>query len=88
MLKIAVKLRKTNALNFNQFFYKEIRSVVKSEKICILKLLIATDLNVYRLFLEKLLIAIIIAYGKSEIVELLIKKYNVTLTAYSIYVAI
>jgi len=88
VLKIAVKLRKTNALNFNQFFYKEIRSVVKSEKICILKLLIATDLNVYRLFLEKLLIAIIIAYGKSEIVELLIKKYNVTLTAYSIYVAI
>lgn len=47
VLKIAMKLRETNALNFEQFFYKEIKSVVKIKEIRTLKLLIATNLNVY-----------------------------------------
>ncbi len=88
MLKIAVELYKTNILNLEQFFYKEIRSVVKTEKICALKLLIATDLNIYRLFLEKLLVTVVIIYGKSEVIELLIKEYSVTLELYSIYTVI
>jgi len=88
VLKIAVELYKTNILNLEQFFYKEIRSVVKTEKICALKLLIATDLNIYRLFLEKLLVTVVIIYGKSEVIELLIKEYSVTLELYSIYTVI
>ncbi len=88
MLKIAIELYKTNALNLDKFFYKKIISAVESEEICILKLLIATDLNIYRLFSERLLIVIAIAYKRPEVVKLLIKKYSVTLTAYSIYTAI
>jgi len=53
-----------------------------------LKLLIATSLNIYRLFLEKLLITIVIVYKRFKIVKLLIKEYSLTLTIYSIYIAI
>lgn len=88
VLKIVVKLRKTNALNFKQFFYKEMRSVVKMKKIYILKLLIVISLNVYRLFLEKSLMTIIIAYEKFKVIKLLVKEYNVTLKSYFIYVII
>ncbi len=88
VLKIAIKLYETNALNLKQCIYKDIRSVVKINEICVLKLLIAINLNVYRLFLEKLLIAIAIAYKRFEVVKLLIKKYNATLKLYSIYVVI
>ncbi len=75
-------------LNLEQFFYKKIRNIVKTEEICTLKLLIATDLNIYRLFSERLLITVIIAHGKSEVIELLIKKYSITLELYSIYTVI
>jgi hypothetical protein len=61
---------------------------VKLREICALKLLIATNLNVYRLFLKKSLITIAIAYERLEVVKLLIKEYGITLTTYSIYVAI
>jgi len=61
---------------------------VKLREICALKLLIATNLNVYRLFLKKSLITIAIAYERLEVVKLLIKEYSITLTTYSIYVAI
>ncbi len=88
VFKIVIKLRKTNALNFEQFFYKKIRNVIKTKKICILKLLITINLNVYRLFLKKLLITIIIAYKKSKVIKLLIKEYNVTLELYLIYATI
>ncbi len=88
VFKIAIKLYKTSALNLDKFFYKKIINIVKSEEICTLKLLIATDLNIYRLFSERLLITIAIIYKRSEVVKLLIKKYNITLTAYSIYTAI
>jgi len=88
VFKIAIKLRKTNALNLKQFFYKKIKNVVKTKEICILKLLIAINLNVYRLFLEKLLIIIIIGHEKFEVIKLLIKEYNVTLKLYFIYIII
>ncbi len=88
VFKIVIKLRKTKALNFEQFFYKKIRNVIKTKKICILKLLITINLNVYRLFLKKLLITIIIAYKKSKVIKLLIKEYNVTLELYLIYATI
>ncbi len=88
MLKIAMKLRETNALNFEQFFYKEIKSVVKIKEIRTLKLLIATNLNVYQLFLKKSLITIIIAHKRFEMIKLLIKEYNVTLELYFIYTII
>ncbi len=88
MLKIAIKLYKINTLNLDQFFYKKTRSIVKSEEICALKLLIAIDLNIYRLFSKRLLIAIAIAHNRFEIVKLLIQEYSVTLTIYSIYIAI
>lgn len=64
------------------------RNVVKLEEIRTLKLLIATNLNVYRLFLKKLLMTIIIAHNRFEVVKLLMQEYDVTLTTYSIYVAI
>jgi len=88
VLKIAIELYKTNALNLEQFFYKKIRNVIKIKKNCILKLLIAIDLNVYWLFLEKLLITIIIAYERFEVIKLLVKKYSVTLKLYLIYAII
>lgn len=88
MLKIAIKLHKTNVLNFEQFFYKKIRSIVKIKEIRTLKSLIAINLNVYRLFLKKLLITIIIAYERFEVIKLLIKEYNVTLESYLIYAII
>lgn len=47
MLKIAIKLRETNVLNFDQSFYEEMKSVVKLKEICALKLLIKNDLNVH-----------------------------------------
>ncbi len=81
MLKIAIELYKTSLLNLNQFFYKEIKSIVKLEKICVLKLLIAIDLNINRLFLEKLLITIVIVHRKFKIVEMLIREYSATLIA-------
>ncbi len=88
MLKIAIELYKTNMLNFKQFFYKKIKSIVKTKKICILKLLITINLNIYRLFLEKLLITITIAHKRFEVIELLIKEYSVILKLYSIYTII
>ncbi len=88
MLKIAIKLHKTNALNFEQFFYKKIKSIVKTKKICALKLLIAINLNIYRLFLEKLLITIAIAHKRFEVIKLLVKEYSVTLKLYLIYTTI
>ncbi len=42
-------------LNFNKFFYKKIINAIKLEEICALKLLIAIDLNIYRLFLKKII---------------------------------
>jgi len=47
VFKIVVELYKTSALNFEQFFYKEIRSTIKIEEIYALKLLIATNLDIY-----------------------------------------
>jgi len=47
VFKIAIKLYKTNILNFEQSFYKEIRSIIKTKEICVLKLLIAINLNIY-----------------------------------------
>jgi len=47
VLKIAIELYKTNILNLNKFFYKEIINIVELEEICALKLLIATSLNIY-----------------------------------------
>jgi len=88
VLKIVIKLRKTSALNLKHFFYKEIKDVVKIKEICILKLLITISLNVYRLFLKKLLITIIVAYERFEIIKLLMKEYNVTLELYLIYIII
>jgi len=89
ILKIAIKLRKTNALNFeHEFLYKEIENVVKIKEFPTLKLLIAINLNVYQLFLKELLITIDIAYEKFEVIKLLIKEYSVTLKSYLIYVAI
>jgi len=88
VLKIAMKLRKINALNFKQFFYKKIKNVVKIKEICTLKLLIAINLNVYRLFLKKSLITIIIAYEKFEVMKLLMKEYGATLESYFIYAII
>ncbi len=75
-------------LNLEQFFYKEIKNVINIKEICALKLLIATSLNVYRLFLKKLLITITIAYERFKVVKLLVKEYNVTLESYFIYVII
>lgn len=83
-----MKLHKTNALNLEQFFYKEIRSIVKTKEIYTLKLLIVIDLNVYWLFLEKLLMTIIIAYEKFKVMKLLIKEYDVILKSYLIYAII
>jgi len=88
VLKIALKLRETNALNLEQFFYKKIKSVIKIKEIRTLKLLIATNLNVYRLFLKKSLITIIIAHKRFEMIKLLMKKYNITLELYFIYIII
>jgi hypothetical protein len=88
MLKIAMELCETNALNLKQFFYKEIRSVVKTKEIRALKLLIATSLNVHRLFLKRLLMAIIIAYERFEVVELLVKEYGAILESYPIHAII
>jgi hypothetical protein len=88
MLKIAMELCETNALNLKQFFYKEIRSVVKTKEIRALKLLIATSLNVHRLFLKRLLMAIIIAYERFEVVELLVKEYGAILESYLIHAII
>ncbi len=88
VLKIAIELRKTNALNLEQSFYKEIRSAIKTREICALKLLIAINLNVYQLFLKKLLITIVIAHERSKVVKLLIKEYNITLESYPIYTII
>jgi len=83
-----MELCETNALNLKQFFYKEIRSVVETKEIRALKLLIATSLNVHRLFLKRLLMAIIIAYERFEVVELLVKEYGATLESYSIHAII
>ncbi len=47
VLKIAMKLRETNALNLENFFYKKIKNVIKIKEIRTLKLLIATNLNVH-----------------------------------------
>jgi len=88
VLKIAMKLRETNALNLKQFFYKEIKSVAKIKEIYALKLLIAINLNVHRLFLKKLLVIIIIAHERLKAIELLMKEYDATLNSYFIYVAI
>jgi len=88
VLKIAIELRKTNALNLDEFFYKEMINVVKLKEIRALKLLITINLNVYRLFLKRSLITIAIAYERLKVMKLLIKEYNVTLITYSIYVAI
>jgi len=83
-----MELCETNALNLKQFFYKEIRSVVKTKEIRALKLLIATSLNVHRLFLKRLLMAIIIAYERFEVVELLVKEYGAILESYLIHAII
>ncbi len=83
-----MELCETNALNLKQFFYKEIRSVVKTKEIRALKLLIATSLNVHRLFLKRLLMAIIIAYERFEVVELLVKEYGAILESYPIHAII
>jgi len=83
-----MELCETNALNLKQFFYKEIRSVVETKEIRALKLLIATSLNVHRLFLKRLLMAIIIAYERFEVVELLVKEYGATLESYPIHAII
>lgn len=88
VLKIAVELRETSALNLDQSFYEGMRSAVESGEIRALKLLIATGLDVHRLFLEGSLVAVAIAHGRSEVVELLMKEYGATLTAYPIHAAI
>ncbi len=88
VLKIAMELRETSALNLDESFYEGMISAVESGEIRALKLLIATGLDVHRLFPEGSLVAIAIAYGRPEVVELLIKEYGVTLTAYPIHAAI
>ena len=88
MLKIVVKLQKASVLNLELYFYKDLRNVAKTENICTLKILINTDLNIYRLFSERLIITIAIAYKRSEVIKLLIKEYSATLLLYSIYIVI
>lgn len=88
VLKIAVELRETSALNLEQSFYEGMRSVVKTGEIRALKLLIATNLDVHRLFLERSLVTVAIAHGRSEVVELLVKEYGATLGSYPIHAVI
>jgi len=88
MLKIVVKLHKISALNLKSSFYEDLRNVVKIKKICVLKMLIATSLNIYRLFFKKLMMTIIIAHKSFEVMKLLVKEYDVTLSSHSIYVVI
>jgi len=88
VLKIAVELRETSALNLEQSFYEGMRSAVEAGEIRALKLLIATGLDVHRLFPEGSLVAVAIAHGRSEVVELLVKEYGATLGSYPIHAAI
>jgi len=88
MLKIVVKLHKTSALNLESSFYEDLRSVVKTRKIYALKMLIATSLNIYRLFFKKSMMTMIIAHESFEVMKLLMKEYNVTLSSHFIHVAI
>jgi len=88
VLKIAIKLYKTNILNLEQFFYKEIKSIVEIKEICVLKLLNAINLNIYQLFLKRLLIIIAIAHKKFKVEKLLIQEYNITSELYFIYTII
>lgn len=88
VLKICVELRETSVLDLEQSFYEGMRSAVEAGEIRALKLLIATGLDVHRLFSERSLVAIAIAHGRSEVVELLVKEYGATLTAYPIHAAI
>lgn len=88
VLKVVMKLHETSALNLESYFYKDLRSIAKIKTICALKMLIATSLNVHRLFLKKSMMTIIIAHEKFNVMELLIKKYDVTLSSHSIHFAL
>jgi len=88
MLKIVVELHETSALNLEPSFYEGLRSAVEAGKICALKMLIATGLDIHRLSSKGPMVTVAIAHGSSEVVKLLVKEYGATLPSHPIHAAI